>query len=121
MDRPDTRHFHQLYGEKKQRATYQKKDFADYTLMTLLSGAVVCLVYGAAHPMSLAAIVAAAGLGWWRLTAYYDARGYDRRAVEDTAAMRAHLDQSQLRLSESFEEKPAGSTIPAGWSRAGGN
>ncbi len=37
------------------------------------------------------------------------------------AAMRAHLDQSQLRLSESFEEKPAGSTIPAAWSRAGGN
>jgi hypothetical protein len=60
MDRPDTRHFHQLYGEKKQRATYQKKDFADYTLMTLLSGAVVCLVYGATHPMSLAAIVLAA-------------------------------------------------------------
>lgn len=37
------------------------------------------------------------------------------------AAMRAHLDQSQLRLSESFEEKPAGSTIPAAWSRAGEN
>ena len=37
------------------------------------------------------------------------------------AAMRAHLDQSQLRLSESFEEKPADSTMPAAWSRAGGN
>jgi DNA-binding FadR family transcriptional regulator len=37
------------------------------------------------------------------------------------AAMRAHLDQSQLRLSESFEEKPADSTMPAAWSRVGGN
>uniref|UniRef100_UPI003100D80F FadR/GntR family transcriptional regulator n=1 Tax=Neorhizobium sp. EC2-8 TaxID=3129230 RepID=UPI003100D80F len=37
------------------------------------------------------------------------------------AAMRAHLDQSQLRLSESFEEKPDGSPVPAASNRAGGN
>ncbi|MCF6369449.1 FadR/GntR family transcriptional regulator [Rhizobium halophilum] len=36
------------------------------------------------------------------------------------AAMRAHLDQSQIRLSESFGEEPADSTIPAAWRRAGG-
>lgn len=36
------------------------------------------------------------------------------------AAMRAHLDQSQLRLSESFGEEPADSVIPAAWRRAGG-
>lgn len=35
------------------------------------------------------------------------------------AAMRAHLEQSQLRLSKSFEEEPAGSTIPAAWRRVG--
>lgn len=35
-------------------------------------------------------------------------------------AMRAHLDQSQLRLSESFEEEPTDGVIPAAWRRAGG-
>ncbi|MDK1385838.1 FadR/GntR family transcriptional regulator [Sinorhizobium sp. 8-89] len=37
------------------------------------------------------------------------------------AAMRAHLDQSQLRLSASFGEEPSDSTIPAAWRRTGGN
>ena len=35
------------------------------------------------------------------------------------AAMRAHLDQSQLRLSESFEGEPSDSVIPAAWRRIG--
>jgi DNA-binding FadR family transcriptional regulator len=35
------------------------------------------------------------------------------------AAMRAHLDQSQLRLSASFGEEPSDSTIPAAWRRVG--
>lgn len=35
------------------------------------------------------------------------------------AAMRAHLDQSQHRLSESFGEDGADTTIPAAWRRAG--
>nr|WP_298098624.1 FadR/GntR family transcriptional regulator [uncultured Shinella sp.] len=34
------------------------------------------------------------------------------------AAMRAHLEQSQMRLSKSFEEESADSTIPAAWRRA---
>lgn len=33
------------------------------------------------------------------------------------AAMRAHLDQSQLRLSESFEGEASGNGIPAAWRR----
>ena len=36
------------------------------------------------------------------------------------AARRAHLDQSQLRLSESFEEEPTDGVIPAAWRHAGG-
>jgi DNA-binding FadR family transcriptional regulator len=54
----------------------------------------------------------------------------EHRAVRDAiaagspegarAAMRAHLDQSQLRLSESFEEEPTDGVIPAAWRRAGG-
>lgn len=39
---------------------------------------------------------------------------------EARAAMRAHLDQSQLRLSESFGEEPADGVIPAAWRHAGG-
>jgi DNA-binding FadR family transcriptional regulator len=37
------------------------------------------------------------------------------------AAMRAHLDQSQLRLSASFDEESSDGTIPAAWRRVGGN
>jgi DNA-binding FadR family transcriptional regulator len=37
------------------------------------------------------------------------------------AAMRAHLDQSQLRLSESFGEETSDGAIPAAWRRVGGN
>ena len=54
----------------------------------------------------------------------------EHRAVRDAiaagspegarAAMRAHLDQSQLRLSESFGEEPNDGVIPAAWKRAGG-
>ncbi|EHS51197.1 GntR domain protein [Rhizobium sp. PDO1-076] len=40
--------------------------------------------------------------------------------VAARAAMRAHLDQSQLRLSESFEEETTDGSIPAAWRRAGG-
>lgn len=42
----------------------------------------------------------------------------DPAAARD--AMRAHLNQSQLRLSQSFEERPSDGTIPVAWSRAGG-
>ncbi len=48
----------------------------------------------------------------------------DAIAARDPAAarsaMRAHLDQSQIRLSESFGEEPADGVIPAAWRRAGG-
>ena len=55
----------------------------------------------------------------------------EHRAVRDAiaaadpqaarAAMRVHLDRSQLRLSESFGEEPADGVIPAAWRRAGGH
>jgi DNA-binding FadR family transcriptional regulator len=35
------------------------------------------------------------------------------------AAMRAHLEQSQIRLSKSFEEETVDGTIPAAWRRVG--
>lgn len=53
----------------------------------------------------------------------------EHRAVRDAiasgdpaaarAAMRAHLEQSQTRLSKSFEEEPADGAIPAAWRRVG--
>jgi DNA-binding FadR family transcriptional regulator len=53
----------------------------------------------------------------------------EHRAVRDAiasgdpaasrAAMRAHLEKSQIRLSKSFEEEPADGTIPAAWRRVG--
>lgn len=56
MDSIDTGHFHRLYGTKKPRATYQRKDFADYVLMTLITAAVAWLSYGPYQPMSLVAL-----------------------------------------------------------------
>ncbi len=54
----------------------------------------------------------------------------EHRAVRDAiatrdpeaarAAMRGHLDQSQIRLSESFGEEPSDGAIPAAWRSAGG-
>ena len=41
----------------------------------------------------------------------------DRAAAR--AAMRAHLEQSQIRLSKSFGEDAADSSIPAAWRRVG--
>lgn len=43
----------------------------------------------------------------------------DPAAARD--AMRAHLEQSQIRLSESFGEEPADGVIPAAWRRVGGH
>ena len=71
-----------------------------------------------------------------RLASYFEnpmtwrAAMEEHRAVRDAIAagdpvaardaMRAHLEQSQIRLSESFGEEPADSVIPAAWRRAGG-
>ena len=57
MNGIDATHFHKLYGVRKQRITYQKKDFLDYTLMTLISGFIVCFSLGARHSLSIAAML----------------------------------------------------------------
>ena len=43
----------------------------------------------------LAAIVAAAVAGWWRLTAYYERRGYERAQAE--YAQTARIQQDRMR------------------------
>jgi DNA-binding FadR family transcriptional regulator len=69
-----------------------------------------------------------------KLASYFENTGTWRAAMEEhrairdaiaagdppaaRAAMRAHLDQSQLRLSASFGEESSDSTIPAAWRRA---
>lgn len=49
----DPKYFHKLYGVRKTRITYQKKDFFDYTFMTLITAAVIYLVYGKDHWLSV--------------------------------------------------------------------
>ena len=45
--------FHKLYGPKKPRAVYYKKDFCDYLLMIMLCGSVIIVSYGLVSPMSI--------------------------------------------------------------------
>jgi hypothetical protein len=45
--------FHKLYGPKKPRAVYYKKDFLDYALMIVLSALVAGLSYGFRQVMSI--------------------------------------------------------------------
>lgn len=49
--------FHKLYGVKKPRVSYQKKDFLDYTLMTLISAFIIYFVFGPNHLMFKIGIV----------------------------------------------------------------
>lgn len=46
METIDPAFFHKLYGVKKTRIFYSKKDFLDYVLMILMTAAVVGLSYG---------------------------------------------------------------------------
>jgi hypothetical protein len=46
--------FHKLYGIRKPRIGYHKRDFLDYALMILLSALVVGFSYGFGHVMSIA-------------------------------------------------------------------
>jgi len=52
MTRNDPSVFHKIYGTKKPRVVYHKKDFVDYTLMIFLSGLVVLVSYGFHSAMS---------------------------------------------------------------------
>lgn len=49
--------FHQLYGPKKPRVVYYKKDFLDYTLMIALTAVVLGASYGFVHPLAVAGFV----------------------------------------------------------------
>ena len=49
--------FHKLYGAKKPRVHYYGRDFLDYTLMVLVSAAVIALAYGVTHVMAVAGFV----------------------------------------------------------------
>lgn len=44
--------FHKLYGVHKPRVTYYGKDLIDYTLMILVTGAVIVLSYGFGHVLA---------------------------------------------------------------------
>jgi hypothetical protein len=53
MTRNNPSMFHKLYGTKRPRAVYYKRDFIDYMLMILLSALVIIVSYGPGNPMSV--------------------------------------------------------------------
>ncbi len=57
MTTADPKHFHKLYGVRKLKATYQRKDFFDYVMMTLVCGLVVYFIYGPTHVLTGVGIV----------------------------------------------------------------
>ena len=57
METIDPAFFHKLYGAKKTRIFYSKKDFLDYVLMILMTAAVVGLSYGFLSVMAVAGFV----------------------------------------------------------------
>ena len=52
MKKVDQAFFHKLYGVKKTRIAYHRRDFLDYLLMVLLVAIVVSFSYGFGHIMS---------------------------------------------------------------------
>jgi hypothetical protein len=48
--------FHQLYGQRKPKTIYYKRDFLDYVVMVLLSATALTASYGVRHPMSIAGL-----------------------------------------------------------------
>src|SRR5579872_906190 len=57
MTKNDPTFFHKIYGAKKPRVVYYKKDFLDYVLMILVSTLVLGASYGFRHPMSIVGFV----------------------------------------------------------------
>src|SRR5438067_596308 len=53
MKQYPTGFYHRLYGPKKPRVVYYKKDFIDYVAMVVLSAMVTRVSYGAGHFLSL--------------------------------------------------------------------
>ena len=52
MKETDPKHYHKLYGVKKPRISYQKKDFLDYTIMTAITACVIYFAYGSGHVLA---------------------------------------------------------------------
>jgi hypothetical protein len=48
-----------------------------------------------ARAIAIAILCAAVIAGWWRLTAYYDGRGYERRKQEDSKAAQEQTDRNR--------------------------
>ena len=48
----EEKHFHKLYGVKKQRINYQKTDFLDYAIMILICAVIIYFTYGQSHPLT---------------------------------------------------------------------
>jgi len=57
MKKIDPAFFHKLYGAKKPRVVYYKRDFIDYVLMILLTALVIIFAYGFSRVMSFAGLI----------------------------------------------------------------
>jgi len=57
MKTHDPAYFHKIYGIQKPRVQYYPRDFFDYSLMVLLTAAVVVFAYGFGSVMSIAGLV----------------------------------------------------------------
>jgi hypothetical protein len=53
METIEAARFHKLYGLKKQRIAYWKKDFLDYVIMIGMCAGITWLAYGAHNPLTL--------------------------------------------------------------------
>jgi hypothetical protein len=60
MVNKDAARLHKLWGPVKQRATYKARDLVDYTLMTLITAAILSAVYGPSHPLAIIGLVLSA-------------------------------------------------------------
>lgn len=56
MKTVDKARFHKLYGVKRQRTAYQRKDFTDYLIMIALCAALIWTAYGAFHAMAIVGV-----------------------------------------------------------------
>jgi len=52
MSTLDPRRLHRIYGERRPRLAYQRRDFVDYVLMIFLTGLIIYAVYGPGSVMA---------------------------------------------------------------------
>ena len=60
MKKSDPTIFHKLYGARKPRAVYYKKDFLDYALMIVLCALATILSFGLGHAMTIVGLISCA-------------------------------------------------------------